>query len=125
MLFDLQECFEKTAIYLLGNHYGFYGSPLHKIIAYDELDEKYKNELVEKCWKAFQAAAEFIKNGTDVDNEFVFRENFEKYIKKTYIKNSKSKAYLLNTYDGVMYEDKDTSLFLEFWEQCYDWLNDE
>lgn len=126
MLFNLQECFEKTAIYLLENHYGFYGSPLHRIIAYDVLDEKYENVFVDKCWKAFQAAAEFITNNPDVDNTFIFKENFEKYIKKTYIKNSKSKSYLLDTSDGIMtYIDKDISLFFEFWQQCYVWLRDD
>jgi len=119
---ELRDYFEKSAIYLLHDHYKFGSAPLRKIIAYNSARETYEDELVEECWKAFQAAAEFINSGADSTNEFVFTENFESYIRKTYIKNLKSKSYLLDTYDGVMYENDDTSLFFEFWKQCYSWL---
>lgn len=120
----IEDSFEKIATYLLGNHQRFSDMCLAEILDYDEVDRLYHLEIVEKCWRSYFAALNYINN----NRESIFKHHdaliagFEHYLKKTYI-TSKAKLSLLDKNAQNEYKDDDISLLFQFWEQCYSWIH--
>lgn len=120
---NLEHTFEKIATYLLGNHQRFSNMCLAEILDYDDGNNLYCNEIVEKCWRSYWVALTFINTDREIvlKNKDVLITGFEEYIKKAYI-TSKEKLSLLDRNAQNEYKNEDIFLFFQFWEQCYNWI---